>query len=216
MRSYVLKRFHLDLNMTSMTDDDRDDLIAGILKVAPTSSLIQASPAMQASVALLTTKATAFQTARNTVAADRQKLAADIDAENDSRAAVDKEILALGGLVATGAKTSADVTASGFNERPPAPPKPPFAGPDQLDIRFPRNVKGQFRVSPHGVGNNRITWVVHTSPDPIGPDTWTEAVGPGNSRTITGPSGSKVWVRYAMVRGSIQSAWGTPVLVTIP
>jgi hypothetical protein len=216
MRAYTLKRFHLDLNMTNLTDADRDDLIAGILKVAPSSPLIQSSPAMQASLALLTTKATTFQTARTTVAASQQKLSADIDAENDARAAIDNEVLALGGLVATGAKTSADVTGSGFNERPPPPPKLPFAGADVLDIRFPGKLKGQFRVSPHGAGNARTTWIVQMSPDPIGPNTWIEVVGPGKSRTITGASGSKVWIRYAMVRGSQQSAWGTPVLVTIP
>jgi hypothetical protein len=40
--------------------------------------------------------------------------------------------------------------------------------------------------------------------------------GYGKTRKVTGPSGSKVWVRFARVRGEVQSAWSTPVLVTIP
>jgi hypothetical protein len=41
-------------------------------------------------------------------------------------------------------------------------------------------------------------------------------LGRGKTRTLTGASGTKIWVRFAMVRGELQSAWSTPVLVTIP
>lgn len=216
MRRYVLKRLYLDLNMVNLTDERRDQLVAAIQQVAPTSTLIQGSPAMQACVAALLTSAVKFKADRDTVSADQQKLAADMDLENQSRAAVDREILALSGLVSTRAVNAADVTGSGFNLRPPPPPRLPFAPPDALHIAFPRKEKGKFIVSPHGIGRRRIHWVVQMSVDPVGPDTWIEVVGPGNPRTITGPSGTRVWVRYAMVRGNQQSAWGTPTLVTIP
>ena len=69
---------------------------------------------------------------------------------------------------------------------------------------------------PHGYTKRRVTWAVEMSPDPVGPGTWVAAPGVGNGRTFTGVSGTKVWVRYAMIRGAQQSAWSTPVLVTFP
>jgi hypothetical protein len=216
VKHYSLKRFYLDLSMNDLKDDQREQLVAGILQVAPTSVLVQKSPAMQASVAALAAKASTFKAAREATFADQQKLSADIDAENVARAEVDLELLTLGGLVATGAKSEAEVTGAGYQLRPPPPPKPPFAPPAALDIRFPAKQKGLFVVSPHVIGKTRSHWVVQKSVDPIGEGTWVEVVGAGKSRTLTGPSGSKVWVRYAMVRGAEQSAWGTPVLVTFP
>lgn len=216
MKNYLFKRLHLDLNMKDMTDDIRDQTVAGVLQVAPTSTLILADPAMQASVAALGAKSTKFKATRDTVSADEQKMAADIELENQAREAVDREILVLVGLVSTRGKTAAEVTGAGFKLRPPPPPPLPFAAPDALDLRFPEKEKGKFIVTPHGIGKRRCTWAVQMSADPYGPTTWVEVVGPGKSRTLTGASGTKVWVRYAMVRGNQQSAWGTPVLVTFP
>jgi hypothetical protein len=39
--------------------------------------------------------------------------------------------------------------------------------------------------------------------------------GNGKQRIITGPSGTKVWVRFAQVRYGLQSDWSVPVLVTL-
>jgi hypothetical protein len=41
---------------------------------------------------------------------------------------------------------------------------------------------------------------------------------PGNGkqrRIITGPIGTKVWVRFARLRYGLQSEWSVPVLVTL-
>jgi hypothetical protein len=47
--------------------------------------------------------------------------------------------------------------------------------------------------------------------------TWTQlGVSQGKTRVVTGASGAKIWVRFAMVRGSLQSDWSIPVLVTLP
>ena len=216
MRSYVLKRFHLDLNMTDLTDETRDELVAGILAVVTTSTLIQGNPALQASVAALGAKSTALKADRDAVSATEQKLAAQIDTANTSRAAVDTELLSLAGLVATRAVTVTDITGAGFRPRPPRPPKPPFAPPDAIDIRFPKSEKGKLITSPRVTGKTRSHWAVQMSVDPFGPTTWVDVVGPGKSRVITGASGTRVWVRYAMVRGATPSAWSTPVLATIP
>ena len=58
-------------------------------------------------------------------------------------------------------------------------------------------------------------FAAQVSPDPIG--TWTALPGSGKSRKLSGyATGTKLWVQFASVRHGVQSAWSTPVLVTIP
>jgi hypothetical protein len=60
-------------------------------------------------------------------------------------------------------------------------------------------------------------FAAEVSPDPIGSGPWTALPGTGKSRKLLGyASGTKLWVRFAAVRRGQQSAWSTPVLVTIP
>jgi hypothetical protein len=171
---------------------------------------------MQSSVTSLGTKASAFKASRATAATSQAKADADAATADTDRRAVDAELLSYVSLALATAKTPADLTGSGVNERPPPPAQPPFAPPDQIDILFPKQVKGKFKTSPHGFANRKLTWVVQMTSDPAGTGGWTDVYGSGNTRTITGASGSKVWVRYAMLRRGQQSAWSTPVLVTIP
>ena len=146
----------------------------------------------------------------------QQQLTAAFDTSNSSRAAVDLEIMTLGGLVSTNAKTEEDVTKAGFKNKGPKPAKPPLEPPPSIDITFRKRLKGQFTTVPHVPKGFHAHWVVEMSPEPIGPTTWVAVYGTGKARVITGPSGSKVWVRYAMMRGQQQSDWGDPQLVTIP
>ena len=74
----------------------------------------------------------------------------------------------------------------------------------------------QLRVSAHEIGRMRRRYATQSSPDPVGPDTWSPLPGTGKSRTITGKSGTSVWVRFALVHEELQSEWSTPVLVTLP
>ena len=216
MRRYVLKRIHLDLAPSNFTDTIRDEILASVAGAAPTSTLIQNNPAMQASVAALATKGAAYKADRDKVTNAQQALDAAFDTSNTSRAAVDLEIMTLGNLVETNAKTEEDVTKAGFKKRGPKPPEPALVPPVSIDFKFPARLKGQVTASPHVPMGFHAHWVVQTSADPYGPTTWVTAPGTGKSRVITGPSGSKIWVRYAMVRGQQQSAWGEPQLVTIP
>jgi hypothetical protein len=69
-------------------------------------------------------------------------------------------------------------------------------------------------VSVHETGTGRHHYVAQQSMDGV---TWTQlGIGQGKTRTLTGESGAKIWVRFAMIRGEIQSAWCTPVLINIP
>jgi hypothetical protein len=53
--------------------------------------------------------------------------------------------------------------------------------------------------------------------DPLASNTWQQlGVGLGKRRVVTGNPGTKVWVRFAMVRAGMQSDWSIPILVTIP
>lgn len=88
--------------------------------------------------------------------------------------------------------------------------------PQSLDVKIPKTAKGRARVSVHETGDTHGRYVAESSPDPVGPTTRSPLPGTGKSRTLTGPSGTKVWVRFARVRGQMQSDWSTPVLVTLP
>ena len=73
---------------------------------------------------------------------------------------------------------------------------------------------GKIRVRVHETGSIRHQYVAQQSVDGT---TWTAlGVGLGKSRMVTGATGAKVWVRFATVRGQLESDWCTPVLVTLP
>ena len=111
---------------------------------------------------------------------------------------------------------ASDVTTIGFKERSAPLPKGPLVPPESIDIRLPNKLRGQFTASAHEIGRTQWQYAAEWSPDPVGESTWSPLPGYGKARKVTGPSGTKVWVRFARVRGQSQSAWGTPVLVTIP
>jgi hypothetical protein len=69
-------------------------------------------------------------------------------------------------------------------------------------------------VSAHQSDDKRRHYEVEICP--YGADTWTRLIGHGKTRTVKGASGDQFWVRFATVRGDVQSEWCTPVLVTIP
>ena len=214
MKGYVLKRYHIDLDMGDLDDEDRDNLLAGIEQTAPQSALYAGNTAIQASYTALVKKAAALKTARDLVSADEQKLAADKGACNVARSAFDTELLMLAGLTSNNATSTADLSSMGFTPRGPAAPKPPFVGADQLDFKFTKGVKGQVTVTPHVPRTDHSKWAAQTATDPNG--VWTDVYGTGKSRIVTGKSGTLLWVRFARVRGSQTSAWGTAISVTLP
>jgi hypothetical protein len=86
--------------------------------------------------------------------------------------------------------------------------------PASIDVKTPRVGHGKIRATVHETGGSHHPYAAEQSVDGT---TWTAlGAGRGKSRMITGASGAKIWVRFAMVRGELQSDWCTPVLVTIP
>ena len=86
--------------------------------------------------------------------------------------------------------------------------------PTQIDTRFPKVGHGKATVSVHETGTTRHQYAAEQSLDGI---TWTQlGVSHGKTRVVTGASGTKVWVRFAMVRGTLQSDWSAAAIITLP
>jgi hypothetical protein len=215
MAKAMRTRLHISMNLTRVDDRWRHDTIAGIVKLAPTSPLI-AIPAIQASATALATLGATLKADNDTVAADRTRLALDIETEANTRRAVDGELLTLKAAVENKSTKTSDLASIGFEERGTSRAEAQVVPPESIDIKLPNKLRGQFTVSARELGKTRWRYAAEWSPDPIGENTWAALVGYGKSRKVTGPSGTKVWVRFARVRGQVQSEWSTPVLVTIP
>ena len=218
MASPIIPRQHVALTFTDITDQARHDLVAGVKQAATTSSLVIGNQGLQTSLAALLVKDTALTTSNTAVAADRMKLSTDLTTEVEHRSALDGEIRAYVSLVEGGAKTQADVTGAGLEARNPTPKtKLPPGMVEAIDTKFPKKGHGRATVSVHDTGKGRRLYVAEWSPEPYGPSSWAPlGIGYGKTRTLLGASGTKIWVRFATVRGQLQSDWCTPVLVTLP
>jgi len=213
---HALNRMRIALNVASMTDADLLKLIVSIVALAPESALITV-PAIAASVAAITSKGAAFKSADDAVTADEEKLRNDKTAKLAARGAIENEVTSLAALVGTNAKDATQVASMAFEVRAnPIVAKAAPAVPDSIDVVTPKKGRGRVKAAVHETGKTKGRYVAEWSPDPIGASTWVALPGTGKSRTITGQSGTKVWVRFARVRGQLQSDWCTPVLVTIP
>jgi hypothetical protein len=212
----LIPRYLAALELSTQTDDELHTLAGDIGLAAKTSALVLGNTQMQASVAAVATSDTALATANQMVDDDHTKLRIDIAAQAFARSDLLGAIRTYGSFVAGGAKSPADVHAAGL---PPLGPRParntPPTVPVIINNKAPKTGHGTTTVS---VGDNlptRHQYVAQQSLD--GGTTWAQlGVGHGTTRVVTGASGTKVWVRFAMVRGQLQSDWCTPVMVTIP
>ena len=209
------KRIHVSMNLTDKDDKWRLNTIAGVVDLAPTSPLF-VLPSVQESVTALATLGVSLKADNDTVAANRTKLASSVEIEANTRREIDSVLLTLKAVVENKATQTSDLASLGFEERGAAPPKAQLTPPESIDITLPSKLRGQFTASAREIGKTTWRYAVAWSPDPVGEDTWVLLAGYSKARRVTGPSGTRVWVRFARVRGQVQSEWGTPVLVTIP
>jgi hypothetical protein len=215
MKHNLVPRFTTGINISMLTDAARHEIVAGIKQASTTSALVLASPELQASVAALVKKDAALTAASGVVTDDRKKLSTDIAAEAQCRSDLDGELRTYTTILSNDAKSPADIKAAGVPERAPRVSRTsPLLPPEVIDNRPPKKGHGRTTVAVHDTGPRHEEFVAEQSPDGI---TWAQlGLGRGKTRLVTGASGAKVWVRFARVRGSAQSEWSTPYLVTIP
>ena len=218
MKRSLLQRYHAELDFSQLTDQDLHDRTGAIKAASGTSQLVLNNPALQAAVDVLVTKDGALTVAGSAVTGDRAKLRNDLATEVTCRTGLVGAMRSFVTLVETGAMTPSDLENAGIPARAPVPRKtlPPDV-PEAIFITFPKVGHGKATVSVHEAGKPRGQYTAQLSVDPFGPATWAPlGTGFGRTRVVTGASGTKIWVRFAAVRGTQQSDWCAPVLVTIP
>jgi hypothetical protein len=212
----VIKKYRPELDITALDDADRHEIAVNVAKIAPSSPLYS-NASIQASVASLAKKDAALSQSNTTVTNDKKQLAVDTQIETTARSAFDGELANLATLTGTSATSVSDVASMSFTPyvRPPvATGAPPV--PDGIDVKIPRKGHGSAEVMVQAPKGVKWQFVVQWSPNPSTATSWELLVGTGRSRTLTGASGTQMWVRAARVRGQSQSDWCTPILVTIP
>jgi hypothetical protein len=207
---------HVLLDLDSLDEASRDALIAGVLEMAPQSPLYLNDPRLQEQVAGLAKSQVAYKAAMQTAAASAAQHVSDVTATFRAQTVVNKSLRFLRMLVQTYATSVGDVQSMAFVPYDGPPPPPPLEPPDSIDVRPGPKLSGRATVSAHYTGKTRRCFEVDVSPNPATDTSWQRAPGSGKSRKLTGESGTSVWVRFALVRGQRQSAWGTPVLITFP
>lgn len=214
MARNLVPRVPILLALTELDDQGLHELAGSIGAAAPTSKLVANDPAMATSAAAIGATNATLLAANTAVANDKAKLHLDIAAEALARTLLIGKIRSYATCATNDAKVPADIQGAGLVPRDTSVPKLPPAPPPSLDTKTPVKGHGKIVVSAHETGPTRQSYVAQSSSDGI---TWAQlGLGRGKTRTITGATGTKVWVRMATVRGEQQSDWCTPVLVTIP
>jgi hypothetical protein len=209
------QKYRIALQVTTLSDSEIAAIVAGIQKLAPSSLLMQQA-GVAASYTALGKKATAFTGALGAVAADLKQLRDDQEARDASRILVEGELDALRAIVANAANGTGDITGMGFTPLTRATQTRTVPTAPAVVIVRPEKAHGRATATVQETGAPR-RYVAESTPDPVSPTSvWTSLAGNGKQRRITGPTGSKVWVRFAQVRSGLQSDWSTPVLVTLP
>jgi hypothetical protein len=207
-------QFHTQLNLATLDANDqaRDDLVAGILKLAPSSPLY-ANAAIKAEIATLGSSWQTYKDAGKTAAQSAKQHKSDVAAKATARANNNKSLTRLRTLAETNATSLDDLKGLALPAYEGRPPVPSMAGP-VLDIVLGRKNSGRATAKAHETGGTRHKYVAESSGDPIG--TWTLLVGSGKARKLVGKPGDKVWVRFALQYRGQQGDWSTPVLVVLP
>ena len=215
MGKLTIPRFVAASDLTKADDTALHTLAGSIGASAKTSAIVLASPTLQATIDGLTVDDADLTTASKKIDTDRNQLRLDIAAEAQVRNRVIGSVRAVVTAVTNVAQSPADLHNAGIPAAPPRPPKnQPPAVPQQLNVTFPKRGHGKATVTVEETGPTKHEYAAQSSLDGV---TWIQlGVSRGKTRMVTAPTGTQVWVRFAMVRGPMQSAWSMPVLVTLP
>jgi hypothetical protein len=207
-------QIHAQLSISALNGGDqaRDDLVAGILKLAPSSPLY-ANAAIKAEIATLGSTWQAYKDAGKTAAQSAKQHKSDVAAKVAAKDLNNKSLARLRTLAETNATSLDDLTSLAIPAYEGRPPAPSMAGP-VLDIVLGRKNSGRATAKAHETGGTRHKYIAESSGDPIA--NWTPLVGSGKARKLVGKPGDKVWVRFAIQHLQQQGDWSTPVLVVLP
>jgi hypothetical protein len=211
----LVPRYLAALELGTLADPKLHELAGKIATAAKTSTLVAGNATLTTTVAELATSDSSLTVSNQTVVADKTKLSTDLATEAQNRSLVVGALRTIVTVSTNIAKSPADLQGVGLPVAPPRPPRnqPPTV-PTQINTKIPKTGHGKLTLSVEETGDSRYQYVAQQSLDGV---TYTQlGVGQGKTRVVTGASGTKVWVRFAMVRGQLQSDWSIPAIVTIP
>jgi hypothetical protein len=209
---------HVALNTQDLDSDEtaRDNLAAAIASMGPTSPLALANSGIMTQVTLVGTTYTAYKAAVAKAGASGKQHETDVEAAVSARVLSNKSLRLLASLLEDTATTPAQVNLVGMDAYTGRPAEPALVAP-LVDVKLGTKGSGKATALAHETGSTRYSYNAQMSPNPLGTtSTWTDLIGGGKTRKLTGPSGTSVWVRFALRRGQTQSDWSTPILVTFP
>ena len=215
MGKALVPRYLAPLDFSALTDDELHTQVSNIKTASATSALVLANPPMATSVDALVVKDAKLVVSNKAVSDAKVKFSTAIGSEAQARADVLGELRTYATFASNFAKSPADLSGAAVGERAKRTVyKTAPDAPDRVDVRPPKTGHGKNVAAVHETGSIRYQYVAEQSADGL---TWAPlGLGRGKTRTVTGASGAKVWVRFARVRGQLQSEWSTPVLITIP
>jgi hypothetical protein len=205
-------RVLLDIGTLDANEKARDELVGAIEKNAPSSALFANNQVIQAQVGNVKTTNTTYKSALATAAASGKQHATDVATANAAKLAADKSIRLLADLTEHDALTEADIKGMAFEAYTGKPPAPPLEAP-VVDVTPGKKGSGKATASAHETGRTKRKYAAESSVDGV---TWSTLTGSGKSRKLAGKSGTMIWVRFALQRGPLQSAWSNAVQITFP
>jgi hypothetical protein len=209
-------KLHGLMPLSTMKESELSDYAVAIVKISSQSPLFT-NPVIAAAVNAITAKQATYAASLLAVKNTAKQLVDDKATRDADRASLETEITAFGGAACNIAPDDAGLASLGITPRPLVViPKLSPAVPTSFKLRPPKHLKGYLDISVDEPAGTRGKYAAQWSPDPVGAGTWSDLPGTGKSRRVTGASGTKVWVRFARVRGQSQSDWSAPQLVVIP
>lgn len=201
--------------VSALDDAKLHELAADIAVAAKTSTLVAGNATLQSTIPQLATADASLLSSNKAVATDRVTLSTDLATEAENRSVVMGMLRTIVTVATNVAKSPADLQGAGLPAAAPRPPhnQPPTV-PARVDNKPPKTGHGKTTVVVYETAGERFHYVAQESLNGV---TYTQlGLGLGKTRVVTGASGTKVWVRFAMVRSGLQSDWSVPILVTIP
>ena len=199
----------VSLNLSQLNVAGRLTFLALLVKFAQTSTQYQSSPTYKAAVDKAVAHAPTLATAHNTAETAKKAATVAIGARDTEIAATDGDINVVKAVAETILKTDADFQANGFNRRVKKPAVTPVI-PETVTATPGKKEKGILAHALKIPGLSKYYCAISTEAASTG--NYTMLNGTAAKRMLTGlVSGQGYWIKFCTERGSVRSAWSTPV-----